>query len=707
MIRVSRKTLQSHYKIGLFIKNTTPSMLESFLKSLGAVLPDTCEVLQAQGTRHYKDVIENALLVLDPQKLERIRNVGIVASNDPKLPMHLLLAFMEYHKVFLPEGLSADQHADVVVWFATTNSVLFRNFMATNAYRLAGTRQRSDRTDIIPEGYDIKSQLDQAEEKLPAIVKVVMQKTGNRLPDSVQPIVERRVDDEIVMAMVAGEPALSEEITEEGEETYRNITKAMPVTIVFRPKKQTILFFAKDSGIQNALAQAVARDLYGNEALPAKQDHHQAFNLSQMWQDLIHEGRLNIVLPAAPTEEGVTYLGCCVNALETVQLQDWLVAKYEYFRGYGREDRGHQMARNLLWKYTKFPQGPDIPLSERKEHWTWVDLAKIGLLIYYRNADGHQTRRVFLHRDGSSNLTTDDLDEEILRAIRNGGYDGKRPPTQPMAIVESLFIRLQHQEKVGLTARDAQGLRLDAIQTLNNQGFLTFQKDPEMQCGHCGALCGSSKKGTYSCPDCGDVSQVAPQVYTVTRLGFAKSVQRVFGIAGDAAPLQGSDFLIFLGTLEDGQEVLLWLGDQELGKNEHSLMRHYKTDVILLHGLSLPPKVKRGYAQPIFGLMKWQSNTLGMLGKLKKRASLTLTEKQSISGKNRTMDFSSYEQEARQDFEKIRKANSKKTKTLIAREIADIFAQRQYWPTGGNLDPHNLSNRIHTHLMRKGLSGLK
>ena len=119
-------------------------MLESFLKSLGAVLPDTCEVLQAQGTRHYKDVIENALLVLDPQKLERIRNVGIVASNDPKLPMHLLLAFMEYHRVFLPEGLSVDQHADVVVWFATTNSGLFRNFMATNAYRLAGTRQRSD-----------------------------------------------------------------------------------------------------------------------------------------------------------------------------------------------------------------------------------------------------------------------------------------------------------------------------------------------------------------------------------------------------------------------------------------------------------------------------------------------------------------------------------------------------------------------------------
>jgi|GEM_PF-6532690 len=702
----SLKKLRSHYKPGLLIKNATPSVLEGFLKHLGIDLPDSCDNLQKQGSQRYQRAIEAALLALDPQKLERIRNVGIVASNDPKLPMHLLFAFMEYHRVFLPEGLSADQHADVVVWFATTNSALFRNFITTNAYRLVGTRQRSDRTDIIPEGYDIKSQLDQAEEKLSAIVKEVMQKTGNRLPDSVQPIVERR-DEEMVIAMVAGEPALSEEITEEGEETYRNITKAMPVTIVFRPKKQTILFFAKDSGIQNALAQAVARDLYGNEALPAKQDHHQAFNLSQMWQDLIHEGRLNIVLPAAPTEEGVTYLGCCVNALETVQLQDWLVAKYEYFRGYGREDRGQQMARNLLWKYTKFPQGPDIPLSERKEHWTWVDLAKIGLLIYYRNADGNQTRRVFLHRDGSSNLTTDDLDEGILRAIRNGGYDGKRPPTQPMAIVESLFIRLQHQEKVGLTARDAQGLRLDAIQALNNQSFLTFQKDPEMQCGHCGALCGSSKKGTYSCPDCGDVSQVAPRVYTVTRLGFAKSVQRVFGITGDAAPLQGSNLLLFLGTLEDGQEALLWFGDQELAETEHSLMKHYKTDVILLHRLSLPPQVKRGYAQPLFEVMTWQSNALGMRGKLKKKTSLTLSEKQSISGKSRTIDFSSYEQEARQEFQKIRKANSKKTKTLIAREIADIFAQRQYWPTGKNLDAHNLSNRIHTHLMRKGLSGLK
>ena len=87
--------------------------------------------------------------------------------------------------------------------------------------------------------------------------------------------------DELVASLLTGEPYISDELNESGEEVYRNINKPAPITIVIRPNK-ALLVFAPNKPLQGTLAQAIGEKIFGLTNVPKKQEQSQAFDLQKI-----------------------------------------------------------------------------------------------------------------------------------------------------------------------------------------------------------------------------------------------------------------------------------------------------------------------------------------------------------------------------------------------------------------------------------------
>jgi hypothetical protein len=242
--------------------------------------------------------------------------------------------------------------------------------------------------------------------------------------------------DELVASLLTGEPYISDEVDEAGKEVYRNINKPAPITIVIRPKK-ALLVFAPSKSLQGTLAQAIGEKIFGLTDVSKKPERSQTFDLQKIFSDIMMHGALSLQRPPSHPS-WPELLGLHVDTVNLTR-RDGFRASYTVPKSKKPKDYGQFMARELLWKYTKYPQKPDVAMSYRKECWLPVDLCGIDITVFCNNQEGTHERLVRLSVDGSSNLTTEPLDEAIIAWLERSGYYGPKPSSDPLAILRGLF----------------------------------------------------------------------------------------------------------------------------------------------------------------------------------------------------------------------------------------------------------------------------
>ncbi|MFM7630491.1 MAG: hypothetical protein ACKO43_01610, partial [Alphaproteobacteria bacterium] len=514
MTAILQEKIKSTYKVGVIIEKATPEVLQGFLKRNHIDCPENLTEL-SKG-KDYKQALLSILQKADIGVLERLRNVALIAQNSPAVPLASLWADRERYDLTLPDTMGYDRPMDAVLWMASHHPQRFKTFVATQRYHFQGKRTRTDRVDIAAESPLAADVLyDNARTYLLEIIKDCAK--GN-VTYSEESLIFEIYGDELVASLLTGEPYISDELDETGEEIHRNINKPAPITIVIRPNK-ALLVFAPNKPLQEALAKAIGEKIFGLTDVPKKPERSQAFDVQKIFADLMMQGALSLTRP--PVHPSWPELqGLFIDKLYLTR-PDGFGASYCAPKSKNPLDYGHSMARELFWKYTKYPQKPDLDMSCRKECWSHVDVASIDMIIFYANTEGNHERLVHLSVNGSSNLTTEPLDEVIVAWLEESGYYGPKPLSDPLTILRDLFKRLSVKPAIPFGKGSVRGLHPKDFASLQDQGVFRFLDRPVYGCDACGDEVRLKNDGAYVCENCGDMSQVSPYGYEATRESVA------------------------------------------------------------------------------------------------------------------------------------------------------------------------------------------
>jgi hypothetical protein len=610
MTAISQEKIKSTYKVGVIIEKATPEVLQDFLNRSHVDCPGNLTEL-SKG-KDYKQVLLSLLQKANVGVLERLHNVAMIAQNSQTLPLASLWAYRDRYDIPLPDTMGYDRPMDAVLWMASHHPQRFKTFVATQRYHFQGKRTRTDRVDIAAESPLAADVLyDNARKYLLEIIKDCAK--GN-VTYSEESLIFENYGDELVASLLTGEPYISDELNESGEEVYRNINKPAPITIVIRPNK-ALLVFAPNKPLQGTLAQAIGEKIFGLTNVPKKQEQGQAFDVQKIFADLMMHGALSLQRP--PSHPSWPELsGLYVDTVNLTR-RDGFRASYTVPKSKSCKDYGQSMARELLWKYTKYPQKPDVKMPYRKECWSHVDICGVDMTVFYANQDGTHERLVRLSVDGSSNLTTEPLDEAIIAWLERSGYYGPKPSSDPLAILCGLFNKLSVKPTTHFAKGIVRGLHQKDLTSMEDQDFFRFLDRAVYGCDTCGDEVPLKNDGAYVCENCGDMSQVSPYGYEATRESLAHGIQKAFSLKGVIRALPTDDRLFSLGETEDYQPVLLWFGDTEPDESIQHTISQYGIEVIILHTLAEAPKFQKGQGVYLFDRLQWNHKN-GLKGKIQK-----------------------------------------------------------------------------------------
>jgi hypothetical protein len=610
MTAISQEKIKSAYKAVVIIEKASPEVLQDFLKRSHVDCPEN--LVELHKGKDYEKTLLSILQKADLGVLEHLRNVAVIAQNSPALPLASLWAYRERYDLTLPDTMGYDRPMDAVLWMAAHYPERFKTFVATQRYHFQGKRTRTDRVDIAEESTLAPDVLyDNARKYLLEIIKDCAK--GN-VTYSEESLIFESYGDELVASLLTGEPYISDEVNEAGEEVYRNINKPAPITVVIRPNK-ALLVFAPNKPLQGTLAQAIGEKVFGLTNVAKKPERSQAFDVQKIFSDIMMHGTLSLQRPPSHPS-WPELLGLHVDTVNLTRC-DGFRASYTVPKSKNPKDYGQFMARELLGKYTKYPQKPDVEMSYRKECWSHVDVCGVDMTVFYTNQDGTHERLVRLSVDGSSNLTTEPLDEAIIAWLERSGYYGPKPSSDPLAILRGLFNKLSVKATTHFGKGTVRGLHQKNLTSMEDQGLFRFLDRAVYGCDTCGDEAPLKNDGAYVCENCGDMSQVSPYGYEATRESVAKAIQKAFSLNGIVHALLGEDRLFSLGETEDHQPVLLWLGDTEPDEKTQKTIGPYGVEVTLLHALAAPPVFFKGQAVSVLDRLQWKDKT-GFKGKIQK-----------------------------------------------------------------------------------------
>lgn len=610
MTALSQQKIKNTYKVGVIIEKATPEVLQSFLNRNHIDCPENLtELHKGKG---YEKTLLSILQKADLGVLEHLRNVAVIAQNSQMLPLASLWAYRDRYDIPLPDTMGYDRSMDAVLWMASHHPQRFKTFVATQRYHFQGKRTRTDRVDIAADStlsHDVL--YDNARKYLLEIIKDCAKENVTYSEES---LIFENYGDELVASLLTGEPYISDELNESGEEVYRNINKPAPITIVIRPNK-ALLVFAPNKPLQGTLAQTIGEKVFGLTNIPKKQEQGQAFDVQKIFADLMMHGALSLQRP--PSHPSWPELsGLYVDTVNLTR-RDGFRASYTVPKSKSCKDYGQAMAQELLWKYTKYPQKPDVKMPYRKECWSHVDICGVDMTVFYANQDGTHERLVRLSVDGSSNLTTEPLDEAIIAWLERSGYYGPKPSSDPLAILRGIFNRLSVKTIDHFGKETVRGLHQKDLTSMEDQDFFRFLDRAVYGCDTCGDEVRLKNDGAYVCENCGDMSQVSPYGYEATRESVAKAIQKAFSLKGMVHTLPTDDRLFSLGGTEDYQPVLLWFGDTEPDEKIQKIITQYDIEVIILHTLAEAPKLQKGQGVYLFDRLQWNHKN-GLKGKIQK-----------------------------------------------------------------------------------------
>jgi hypothetical protein len=611
MTAISQEKIKNTYKASVIIEKATPEVLQDFLKRSHVDCPEN--LVELHKGKDYEKTLLSILQKADLGVLERLHNVAVIAQNSPALPLVCLWAYRERYDLTLPDTMGYDRPMDAVLWMAAHYPERFKTFVATQRYHFQGKRTRTDRVDIAAESTLAPDVLyDNARRYLLEIIKDCAK--GN-VTYSEESLIFESYGDELVASLLTGEPYISDELDETGEEIHRNINKPAPITIVIRPNK-ALLVFAPNKPLQGTLAQAIGEKVFGLTNVDKKPERSQAFDVQKIFSDIMMHGTLSLQRPPSHPS-WPELLGLHVDTVNLTR-RDGFRASYTVPKSKNPKDYGQFMARELLGKYTKYPQKPDVEMSYRKECWSHVDVCGVDMTVFYNNQEGTHERLVRLSVDGSSNLTTEPLDDAIIAWLERSGYYGPKASSDPLAILRGLFNKLSVKATTHFGKGTVRGLHKKDLVSMEDQGLFQFLDCAVYGCDACGDEVPLKNDGAYVCKNCGDMSQVSPYGYEATRESVAKAIQKAFSLKGEIRALPTDGRLFSLGETEDHQPVLLWFGDTEPNENvQHTTITLCGIEATILHTLAAPPKLKKGQGIYLFDRLQWKDKT-GFKGKIQK-----------------------------------------------------------------------------------------